>query len=317
MPEEGQAMPSRHRIWLDRLLVLVTGLMVVVTWSMLPPRRVVLADRVRAGLAEPDFVMRFLQTTQTPFTFEDGFVTVPLNSRTRVRLRQMLAGLALYRETLAEEAAGPPTIPCRCEPRDDGTVAQVPDIDRTPAQAARLRDGLHRQYAAVLDAIHGFDSTVVGGTTFPTADLVPLRKGVSPTVALPVETVAAKPRPPESASTAVVTDVRASDSEQASTLVAPTLPSRLSLPSSTGTASSNTPRRSDGGTTTVNVLPADVASRKNSSQENSTRTGTAAINPPVNTWPPRLIKADSPISAGSMDRGRVDVTDRERRATRQ
>lgn len=166
-------MEGRSRNWVD--IAIVAGLAALVIGGVLwpdSPKKVMIVDRPRPDGEPTDHLLDFLRTTQTPYTIEEGYVTLVGTPEVHKRLSQLLVSLHTHLQVLAENRrpvvadASRPYLTCR--PRPDGTVDVVPqppsihqDLEEFE-RAAALEESLEAQYTAVLAALRALEPGTVG-----------------------------------------------------------------------------------------------------------------------------------------------------------
>jgi hypothetical protein len=153
---------------LDLFCVLLSASVVgLVWWDRYDFATVLLLDRTRPQQESGDFVSLFLDTTQTDYSLEEGFVSLDASPVVRRRMLQLLAGLQLCiavneenRRRLTSNQQGPVLT---CVPNEEGKVQVVPS-GTTSDSLQRLeqeKESLLQQRQMVADAIRQLHSKPV------------------------------------------------------------------------------------------------------------------------------------------------------------
>lgn len=126
--------------------------------------RILLLDQPREQIDRTDYVLEFLEVTQTPYTLHEGFIELEGTRDVERRLLQLLAGLttALEVSERNETHGDRQGERMRCFPTPDGGVQVV--ADRTTGNRFKSPNvvDIRRQYDVVLAAIREIRPGAVG-----------------------------------------------------------------------------------------------------------------------------------------------------------
>jgi hypothetical protein len=142
-----------------------------------PAAELTFVDRPRDEAMNPDFVVRYLDATKTPYRLDQGFIRLKIHEKTDVQLRGLLSSLGTYIDLLQEDRQA---IVARrdsgdgdldevqrrsAEPTEDGRLAiishQVIWSDQAWQELDQLIQSLESQYREVAEALRHIDPHVV------------------------------------------------------------------------------------------------------------------------------------------------------------
>ena len=153
---------------------LLAGLIGLFFWGRSSPE-VLLLDRQRGNAGQSDFVLEFLEATQTPYSLREGYVVLGDGKLVEQRLLQLLGCLTRYRElvkqNLQQAQSGAPYQRHICLPNPEGGVEVLATgvSARSEAEDRWLDDSLERQADTVFAAIAKFRPGAVRDRGTPTA----------------------------------------------------------------------------------------------------------------------------------------------------
>ena len=137
---------------------LLAGLIGLFFWIRSGPE-VLLLDRQRGNAGQSDFVLEFLEATQTPYSLREGYVVLGGGKLVEQRLLQLLGCLTRYQElvkqNLQQAQSGAPYQRHICLPNPEGGVEVLATgvSARSEAEDRWLDDSLERQADTVFAAI--------------------------------------------------------------------------------------------------------------------------------------------------------------------
>jgi hypothetical protein len=168
-----------------------------------PPPEITILDRPRNEATSPDFLIRYLDATNTEYHVENGFLVLPVTNVTRERLRGLLSGLGTYIDLLQDDrhalvakqtdsATEVPTAPAMidrrtAEPTPDGRLNVVTHSVSWSADTwqefDQLLSSLESQYCEVAEALEKIDRGIIVPRRFTPAEPVfagrPLERAIT------------------------------------------------------------------------------------------------------------------------------------------
>lgn len=129
-----------------------------------PAGSILLVDRKRDRPGQADFVREFLDATQSPYSFRDGFVELPISAELSTTLVRLLGGLDVALEVAAHNARVAPGERCRCLVDAAGRVLVERDSGGSVAfrEERKLLVELEAQYDTVVAALGRLETNAVG-----------------------------------------------------------------------------------------------------------------------------------------------------------
>lgn len=159
-------------------VLLIAGLVLCMLGYVTFPRkqdRVLLVDRPRADFESADFVLEFLEVTQTPYELEHGFVAMEASPPIEARLLQLLSCLSTAIGVAEHNLNAPQEERLRCFPNPTGEVHVVSDAKNRGVPVLRDQQqlqSLQRQQGAILAAIQYLNPGAVGKATVGSAETI-------------------------------------------------------------------------------------------------------------------------------------------------
>ncbi|MBY0589546.1 hypothetical protein K2X85_20410 [bacterium] len=142
-----------------------------------PAEELTFVDRPRDEAATPDFVVRYLDATKTPYRLDQGFIRLKIHRKTDVQLRGLLSSLGTYIDLLQEDrqmivsrrtsaSQENHSIERRtAQPTEDGRLAitshAIEWSDDVWQELDQLIQSLESQYREVAEALRHVDRNVV------------------------------------------------------------------------------------------------------------------------------------------------------------
>lgn len=129
-----------------------------------PAGTILLVDRKRDRPGQADFVREFLDATQSPYSFRDGFIELPISAELSATLVRLLGGLDVALEVAAQNARGMPGERFRCAIDSSGRVRVEREAGTSGAETdpRRLLVELEAQYDTVAAALGKLEANAVG-----------------------------------------------------------------------------------------------------------------------------------------------------------
>jgi hypothetical protein len=182
-------------------LELLAGLVACVclagfVWMQIRPlQELTFVDRPRDEAMTPDFVVRYLDATKTPYRLDQGFIRLKIHEKSDVQLRGLLSSLGTYIDLLQEDRQ---VIVARrdsgdgnldevqrrsAEPTEDGRLAitshQIPWSDQAWQELDQLIQSLESQYREVAEALRRVDPNVVVPVRYTPVEPEPIIRSAS------------------------------------------------------------------------------------------------------------------------------------------
>jgi hypothetical protein len=148
---------------------------------MCPTDELTFVDRPRDEASTPDFVVRYLDATKTPYRLDQGFIRLKIHGKTDVQLRGLLSSLGTYIDLLQEDRqmivarravseSGAEIERRTAQPTEDGRLAitshAIEWSDDAWQELDQLIQSLESQYREVAEALKRVDPNVVVPTRY-------------------------------------------------------------------------------------------------------------------------------------------------------